>query len=653
MALQPLNSSAERAAAIQRGLAQHRAGRVSEAEAEYMRVLAAQPDHPDALHLLGVIAHQVGHNERAVELIQRAIAGNPKVAAFHSNLVNALLATARFDEALDAAERAVALDPRAPGAHNNLGTVLKDLGRHDEAIAAHRTSLELRPDYADGHYNLANALKEEGQLQQAVDMYRRAIELKPDYPQAYTNLGITLKEMGLLDEAFAAYRRALDLKPDFALAHSNLLFSLEYDPGRDRAAIFAEYKRWDALHAAPLLAEAAPHGNLRDPDKRLRVGLVSGNFRRHPVGFFITSILEAHNKSLIELFCYSTNPHSDGWTERIGAAADSWRDVGAMSDAALAALVREDAIDILVELSGHASGHRLLAFARKPAPVQVKWVGGQFNTTGMAAIDYFLTDRVESPPGDEDWYVEQLVRLPDAYTCYTPPDYAPDVGPLPALERGHVTFGCFNNLTKINPQVVAVWSEILQRVEGSRLVLKTKQLGDDSVAARYREMFEGHGIAADRVDLLGQSEHAELLALYGGIDIALDPFRYCGCLSTCEALWMGVPVATLPGETFAERHSASFLTVVGLDDWIVGSTADYVDLVERRCADLDDLAGLRDGLRARVRNSPLCDYDGFARNLEAAYRDMWRTWCATPKPAIVNVNPPPATKRRTVKPNVD
>ena len=427
----------------------------------------------------------------------------------------------------------------------------------------------------------------------------------------------------------AAYRKALELKPDHAEAHSNLLFTLHYQPTCDREAIFAEHREWNARYAAPLAPKAVFHANPPVPDRQLRLGLVSSTFCRHPVGYMIVSALEAHDKSALEIYCYSNVVQGDDLTDRIRGAVHTWRSIVGMSDEGVAALVRDDAIDILVDLSGHSKGGRLLVFARKPAPVQVKWVGGQFNTTGLDAMDYFISDSVETPPGDDAWYTEEVVRLADGYVCYEAPDYAPMVSSLPALGCPYVTFGCFNNLTKVNRGVIALWSQLFDRVTGSRLILKSQQFNDADVQAHYRAMFAEQGIAPDRLDCLGHSPHPELLATYNDIDIALDPFPYSGGLTTCEALWMGVPVVTMPGETFAARHAGSHLSNVGLTDWVVETPEQYVALVERWCGDLTGLADLRDGLRPRVKSSPLCDAPRFARNLEAAYRRMWRTWCET------------------------
>jgi predicted O-linked N-acetylglucosamine transferase (SPINDLY family) len=464
-------------------------------------------------------------------------------------------------------------------------------------------------------------------LEDAVAAYEGALELRPEYAEAHNNLGNAFKDQGDLDEALVAFRTALELNPSFDEAHSNLLSCLYYHPSCDRQTIFAEHRKWNAQHAVPLSPTANLHGNAAIPEKRIRLGLVSHNFRRHPVGYLALSSLEALNTEAVELYCYADIIHGDDLTERFREAAHTWRSTVGMSDENIAALIGGDEIDILVDMSGHGTGSRLLVFAHRPAPVQVKWVGCQNNTTGMDAIDYFISDSVETPAHHEPWYTEEIVRLPDSYVCYEPPHYAPAVAPLPAISNGHITFGCFNNLTKVNRQAVALWSRLLKGAPASRLILKAKQLNDAAVRARYQAMFAAHGIAPERLDLLGYSLHAELLAHYSDVDIALCPIPYSGCLTTCEALWMGVPVVTMPGEIFAHRHSASFLGTVGLTDWLATTPEQYLQIAERHCGDLDGLAALRAGLRERVRRSPLCDAPRFAGNLEAAFRRMWRHWC--------------------------
>ncbi len=349
--------------------------------------------------------------------------------------------------------------------------------------------------------------------------------------------------------------------------------------------------------------------------------MISGDFRRHPVGYLMAGAIEHLDRRAFDVVLYSNSVKRDDLTDRLRAAATEWVPVAAMSDGALAERVRHDAIHVLFDLSGHTRANRLMVFARRPAPIQVL-AGGFFNTTGMDVLDYVISDGVETPPDAAPWFTEQIVRMPDGYVSYDPPDHAPDVAPLPAAAAGHVTFGCFNNLAKINDDVVDLWCRVMRRVEGSRLVLKTKGLDDPPVAERYLGLFAARGIDSARIDLHGFGPHADLLAAYNTVDIALDPFPYSGGLTTCEALWMGVPVLTLPGPTFAGRHSASHLTNVGLADWIVGSADAYVDKAAAWAQNLDGLAALRATLREQTRRSPLCDGPRYARNLETALRRM-------------------------------
>jgi predicted O-linked N-acetylglucosamine transferase (SPINDLY family) len=609
------------------GNALRKQGKLDEAVTGYRRASEIDPSSVKAHASLGITLYDQGKREEAITCYRRALEIDPNDASVHNNLGTVLHDQAKLDEAAACFRRAVGIDPGYGAAHFNVGVTFYDQGKLDEAVACYRRVLEINPNHAGAFNNLGNTLKRQSKFEEAVASYQEAIALKANYGEAYNNLGTALSEMGRLDEAVDAHRKAIALKPDHADAHCNLLFCLHYIPGLTVEEIFAEHRRWNEQHAAPVAGEIRPHSNVPDPDRRIRVGFISGSFRRHPVGYMITAALEARDAATWELTIYSGTRRPDDLTERIRAAGDVWRDIRGMTDDAVTRLIRDDRIDILVDLSGHSDGNRLLVVARKPAPVQVKWVGGQFNTSGLDAIDYFLSDTVETPPGAEKWYTEEVVRLPDGYVCYAPPEYAPEVGPLPALRNGHVTFGCFNKLSKVNDGVIALWSRLLHRLPGSRLVLKTRSLGDAEVRRRYHALFEGRGIERARVDLLPASPHAELMAKYNEIDIALDPFPYSGGLTTCEALWMGVPVVALAGETFAGRHAASHLHNAGLSDWVVEGPEDYVTVAERWSHDLAALTELRAGLRERVAKSPLCDGPRFARNLEAGFRAMWRRWC--------------------------
>ncbi len=377
-----------------------------------------------ALHLLGVIRFQEGDAGRAIELIGKAIA----------------------------------LEPTYAEAHNNLGNALRDQGRLEEEVAVYLRALELKPDYADAHNNLGNALQVQGRLEEAVAACRRALELKPNFAQAHNNLGNALKDQGRLEEAVAVYRRALELKPDYAKAHSNLIYTMNYDAGVTLEEVFAESRDWDVRHAAPRAERIRPLHNPPNPERRLRVGYVSPDFRTHSVSYFVEPLLAGHDRDAVEVFCYAEVPCPDAVTARFQALADGWRSTVGLTDAEVAERIREDRIDVLVDLAGYTAKNRLLAFAERPAPVQVTWLG-YGASTGMTEMDYRLTDTVVDPVEEAGaFFSETLVRLPHAFFCYGPPAEAPEVTPLPALANGHVTFGSFNNPSKTGPQVVEVWA---------------------------------------------------------------------------------------------------------------------------------------------------------------------------------------------------
>ncbi|MBV9408005.1 MAG: tetratricopeptide repeat protein, partial [Candidatus Eremiobacteraeota bacterium] len=479
------------------------------------------------------------------------------------------------------------------------------------------------------HNNVANTLMEVGRLDAALASYDKAIALAPEFIPAHYNRGVALRGQSRFAEAAVSFERALALKPDYAEVRSNLLVLLNYDPTIDDAGLLAAHRDYDRHVTGPLAAAARPHVNDRAPDRPLRVGYVSGDFARHPGGYFIAAVLAAHDRGAVEAYCYSGRAIEDDLTAQIRGHAAAWRSTIGVRDDDLAAQIRDDKIDILVDLSGHTAGNRLPVFGRKPAPVQVAWLG-YFNTTGVAAIDYVLMDAATVPPGAEQWFSERVVRLPDGRFCYAPPDFAPPVAPLPAASRGQVAFGSFNNLSKVTPEVIALWSGVLGAVPGSRLVLKWKSLADAAECARLRQAFAAHGIDPGRLDLRGRSPHAEMLAEYGDVDIALDPFPFCGGLTSCEALWMGVPIFTLPGSRAVSRQTLGFLAQIGLAELSAETPERYVEIAAGLAGDLDRLATLRGGLRDRMASSPLCDGARFARGLEAAYRAMWRDWCQGP-----------------------
>jgi predicted O-linked N-acetylglucosamine transferase (SPINDLY family) len=597
-------------------------GKLEEAVACYRRALELKPDFAEGHSNLGNTYRNQGKLEEAVACYRRALELKPDFAEVHIHLGDTWNDQGKLEETVACYRRALELKPDFAEIHVNLGNAYRNQGKLDEAVACCRRALDLKPDFAEAHYNLGVTFQDQGKLEEAVTCYHRALELKPDLAATYNNLGNVFRDQGKLEEAVACYRRALELKPDLAEAHSNLLLALQYCAGVTPGALAEAHAEYDRQHAAPLGGAIAQQQKVSDRQNRLRLGFVSGDLGRHPVGCFLVRVLENLSQERYGMICYSDRIVKDDLTCRFQAAATQWRDVLGMNDQQLAEQVRADQIDILFDLAGHTAHNRLLTFARKPAAIQITWLG-YVGTTGLKAMDYILADRYEIPPELETYYCEKVLRMPDGYVCFEPPDDAPPVGPLPVLDRTQVTLGCFNNTAKITSQVIEVWARILRRLPGSRLVLKYKGWNDRSVAGRFAEMFAIHAIDPGRLEFFGCSSHAELLTEYQRIDLALDPFPYSGGLTTCEALWMGVPVVTCPGETFASRHSLSHLSNVGLTETIAHDLDEYVELAVSLAGDLPRLAALRAGLRQRMAVSPLCDGKRFAANLMSLLQDVW------------------------------
>ncbi len=525
--------------------------------------------------------------------------------------------------------RATEIDPSFAEACNSLGAMLQESGGLDDAIAAYRRAIEIKPDYAAAHSNLGAASLCNGHFDEALTHCHRALRFDSNDVGAHNNLGMTLQNVGRLDEAIEVYKNALTLRPNFSGAHSNLILTMNYHPRFTAEAILAESRYWDEIHALPYAVRTRPHANARDPERRLRIGYVSPDFRCHSVSYFVEPLLAAHDRNAVEVFCYADVARPDEMTARLQTLADGWRSTVGLSDAEVADQIGKDRIDILVDLAGHTAGNRLLAFAQRPAPVQVTWLGYP-NTTGLSAIDYRFTDGIADPEGiAEAHHSEILVRLPGGFLCYGPPAMSPELTPPPAARSGQVTFGSFNNLAKVTSEVVKAWASILKAVPGSRILIKSKPLADEATRAHYLALFAAQGIEANRIELISAipsiSGH---LAAYENVDIALDPFPYNGTTTTCEALWLGVPVITLCGACHAARVGASLLTAVGLTDLIAETSDGYIETAAGLAKNIDRLKALRKDLRPRMAASPLCDGETFARSMEAAYRDMWQCWCA-------------------------
>jgi protein O-GlcNAc transferase len=575
---------------------------------------------------LGEALRAAGRFPEAAEIFQALLAEDDSRGAAHDRLAQTLAALGQLDRALYHFAQAAVHAPSAAAAHN-AATALQKLERPAEAEQWYRQAIEIDPTYAPAYDNLGTLLQLGGRLDEAARLHEQAIALDPSRAGARVNLANALMAEGRIAGALATLRWAMMMRPDDPVAHQNLLMGMNYDETASAAALAAESRRWaERFGSGP----ASPsHANDRTVDRPLRVGMVSADFRRHSVSYFLEPALAGLDGDRLATVLYSDVTRPDAVTERLRALAGDWRDLAGLSDEALAEQVRQDKIDILVDLSGHTAGNRLLALARRPAPVQVSWLGYPA-TTGLAAIGWRLTDAAADPQGlSEALHSERLYRLP-GFLCYRPDEDAPEVAPLPALTNGFVTFGSFNALAKLAERDIGLMAAILKKVEGSKLLLKARPLADPGVRKRLVERFGRQGIGAERLELIGRAESiGEHLGLYGRIDLALDPVHYNGTTTTCEALWMGVPVVTRAGDRHAARVGASLLARAGLTEDIAGGDNAYVARAAALAADPKALAERRAGLRAKLAASPLLDGPAFARDLEAACRFIWRDWCQT------------------------
>ena len=611
-------------------------GKVVVAAAEFAEALRLKPAYAEAHNNLANTLKELGRTAEAVAHYQRALALKPAYAEAHNNLGSILQALGRLDEAVSHYQQALRLRTNYPEAHNNFGNALLRQGQLNAAVEHYQQALRLRPGYAEAHNNLGSALLHQGRLSEATARFERALELKPDFPGALNNLGGALQNQGRLAEAITRFERAVALDPRYEEAHRNLIYTHLYLPGVTPAELLTAARRWSAAHADRFQAAWPAWTPPPRPSRRPKLGFVSGDFRSHVVGRLMIPVLEALGRAGHELVCYSNTPIDDALTARFKAAASAWRPIHGLDDEAAAACVRADGIDILIDLSGYTADSRMLMFARKPAPLQITWLGYPAST-GMAAMDYLLADRVQMPPGADDGYREKIIRLPDGYHLYQPIAEEPEVGPLPSAANGVITFGSFNGVQKLTPPALELWSRILHRVPSSRLVLKAPGFTDEPTRQRYRDRLQGFGIDGERLEFIGRTTPTEHMRAMSAVDIALDSFPYNGGATTVDTLWMGTPVITLPGETMASRLSAGYLSASGLTAFIARDPGHYVDLAVELALDASRLAKLRATLRPEMAASPLCDEARFVRSFETACTTIWERYCAGEPPGATVV----------------
>ena len=617
----------------------------------YTAVLQHQPNHPFAKKALRKLQKGLPQNQSAqaettqpsqdqitalVNLYQsgqmakaeqacRELLQSYSQSVYVINVLGATLqGQGKLQEAVQAYNKAIQLKPDSADAYSNRGAALQELGQLDEAVASYDKAIQLKPDYAEAHNNLGNTLKELGQLDEALKSCDKAIQLKPDFAEAHNNRGIALKDLGLLDEAFTSYDKAIQLRPDYQVAYSNLLMTLNYTPDLNVIDHIATARKFGELVTEKAKTHFPDYQCLPTPEK-LRVGLVSGDLRNHPIGYFLESVLSSIDPSKIELIAYPTAPAVDDLSERIKPSFSMWKPIYGQTDEAAANMIYADGVHVLLDLSGHTADNRLPMFGYKPSPVQASWLG-YFATTGLNEMDYLIGDPYVTPPKDDDQFTEKVWRLPETRWCFTPPDADVEVSVPPALKQGYVTFGCFNNLTKVNDKVVALWTKVLNAIPNSRLLLKAKQFRDQLTRDSTIQRFAAQGINSKRISLERWEDRQKYFEAYNKIDITLDPFPFTGGTTSVESLWMGVPLVTLAGGSLISRQGVGVLMNAGLPDWIAEDEEEYVAKAVLFASDLDKLASLRAGLRSQVLASPLFDAPRFARNIENALLEMWNQY---------------------------
>ena len=580
---------------MRRAYALHEAGSIAEAQQLYLEILQIDPGYADAHYLLGRIEQDQGRYEDAVAHVRNALRANNKEPQFH----------------------------------RTLGEVFFALGHSDEAAAYFHNVVELDPSNFECWTNLGLACEKIGRLAEAATAFEKALDLRPDSPEALNYVAMSLKDRGLVEEAVAAFRKGRDLAPDFPEIFSNYLYTLNFSTQHSPAEVYQAHADFDQSFGTGRFGAGVRRTGNPDPERRLRIAYFSPDLRSHPVSVFVEPLLAHHDRAQVEVFCYYLRSWGDTVTERLRPLADHWVECRGLSDEQIAQRLGQDRIDIVIDLAGHTAENRLPVLGRKPAPVIASWLGYP-NTTGLRTVDYHITDSVCHPPGAEQYYTEALFRLPGRQWCFARPDVPADVTPLPAAGDGKVRFASFNHASKVNDDRLRVWARILQRVERSSLLVWGVA---DEQAAQIRKVLLDAGVDAARLEFSGRTALPQQLAMYQRTDIALDTFPYSGVTATFNSLWMGVPVLTQVGEVAASRSTFSILSALGLEDWSANTADALVDTIVRKAADLPALAHLRAGLRERLESSPLMDGPGFARQLEKAYRAMWRAHCGAATPA--------------------
>ncbi|HEX8521723.1 MAG TPA: tetratricopeptide repeat protein [Tepidisphaeraceae bacterium] len=612
-------------------------GKYADAEKVLEDLVKLAPREPEAWNVYATALLRQQKLSQAEAALRRCADLDPGRAATWSDLGHIVARQERWEDAVALYRKAIDLDPSLAAAHNNLSNALESLGRYEEAEAAVRRAIELSPHYGVAFFNFARQCSNSARFKQVEELARRVLALHPEIAIAHVMLATALQQEGRVEEAQEEIAKSLAKNsgdPKFCTdIESTRISMMNYSTRYSPQEIFDEHVRWGEKHADPLFHRMSRR-NDRDPHRRLRIAYISPDFRQHSVAHFLEPLLAAHDHEQFEIYGYCDVANPDRMTRRFQSLCDVWRETSSLTDEALAAMIHGDVIDIAVECAGHTAGYRLLAMARKPAPVQISYVG-YANTTGVRAIDYRFTDEHVEPPGEADRLsTEKLIRLGTPYQVFKPSEIAPEPGELPALAAGRITFGSFNALIKVGRESVNLWSKVLRALPDSVMFIKARGLAEPEMRQHLLDWFAGEGIEPGRLTIVGHDQTGEEhLARYGQVDVILDTFPFQGTTMTCEALWMGVPVLSRVGETHASRVGLSLLTAVGLGHLAADSDGSYLSAARQLSSNLAQLAQLRRELRSRMRNSALCDGQRLAREVEAAFRRVWQTWCQSDEDA--------------------
>ena len=602
-------------------------GRSTELVHRYQNVMVAQPNDTKLVQNACTALLQIGQFQSAEKLARDLVAAKPGDVDAKLLLATCLERTGQLAEAAATLFAILRQAPQHETAALRFGGVEANQGHHERAAGIFENVLRIAPGNLEATAQLGSMRLNLGQVSEAISLYRRVLDENPRCAEALRCLAMAYIRCGRLEKALESLRVSLAADPTQMLVRSNIAYLMSLMPSATRAEIFDAHREWDHHHGA---FPRPAYANARDPEKRLKIGYVSSDFRQHSISYFIEPLLQGYDRRAFEVFCYASGSQFDAVTERIRAVSDHWREIGPRDDKDVMQMVLGDGIDILVDLASHTGAVRLGVFALGPAPVQITWLGYP-ETSGLQAMDYKITDSIASPEGDGDrFFSETLLRLPSGHHCYRPLADSPPVAPSPHLRNGYITFGSFADLSKVNPEVVAAWAAVLRATPGTRLLMKCLQFADEAVSDGYRAMFAALGIGPDRLMFLKRSATtAEHLARYSEMDIALDTFPYNGTTTICEALWMGVPVITLLGASPASRMGASLMHQVGMPELVAGSVEEFVSIASSLCDDTQRLDALRSSMRARLNSSSLRDEAGFADAMETVYRTTWRRWCGS------------------------